>query len=80
MTITSQQITTTVNPEYWVRRSDQRGKWHIVESEIADRAIVKCGKQMDHLNAAGYDLEWRFLRPNNTICLTCTRRTPSITP
>lgn len=78
MTITSQQTTTT--PEYWVRRSDQRGKWHLVESEVSNRAIVKCGKEMDPVTVAGYDLEWRFAKPEEDRCKSCSRRTPSITP
>jgi len=29
----------------WFRRPD--GKWHLVESRVEDRAITRCGRDMD---------------------------------
>ena len=34
----------------WVRR---RGKWHLVESIVADAAITRCGRRMEP--TASYD-------------------------
>jgi hypothetical protein len=45
----------------WVRR--RRGKWHLVESDVADRAIVRCGKQLRHVTPSGGELQVSALMP-----------------
>jgi hypothetical protein len=45
----------------WVRR--RRGKWHLVESDVADRAIVRCGKQLRHVTPSGGELQVSSLMP-----------------
>ena len=30
----------------WVRRAKRPGKWHLVESIVADDAFVRCGRRM----------------------------------
>ena len=34
----------------WVRR---RGKWHLVESVVADAAITRCGRRMEPTASRG---------------------------
>ena len=42
----------------WVRRVRPGGKWHLVESLVADDAITRCGKRMrDEPTSRGEPLE-----------------------
>lgn len=31
----------------------QRTRWHVIESEIADRLVTHCGRQLPHRNGNG---------------------------
>lgn len=45
----------------WVRR--RGGKWHVVESDVDDRAIVRCGKQLRRVTPSGGELQVSALMP-----------------
>jgi hypothetical protein len=47
----------------WVRRRGRRSKWHVVESDVADRAVVRCGKQLRHVTPSGGELQVSALMP-----------------
>jgi hypothetical protein len=47
----------------WVRRPGKRSKWHLVESDVADRAVVRCGKQMIAVTRSGGELQVSEVMP-----------------
>lgn len=54
----------------WVRRRGQRA--HLVESEITDRLVMRCGRQMKLRTRSG-DL---VLYAGNLLCHQCVGREP----
>jgi hypothetical protein len=49
-----------------------KGKWHLVESEVTDRLVMRCGRQMPLVNAYGA-LSFQ-LEPNGEKCEPCVGR------
>ena len=47
----------TLEIEDWVRRKGIDGKWHFVESIVADAAITKCGRRLEPHDNRGRPLE-----------------------
>jgi hypothetical protein len=50
----------------WVARfKGQRRitQWHLVESVIEDRAVVRCGREMDRVTASGGELQVSEVMP-----------------
>jgi hypothetical protein len=45
----------------WIRRT--RGKWHLVESVVAEDAITRCGRRMDRVTASGGELQVSEVMP-----------------
>jgi hypothetical protein len=45
----------------WVKRA--RGKWHVVESVVADRVVIRCGKEMARVTRSGGELQVSALMP-----------------
>lgn len=55
---------------WWGLRS--RGKWHLVESEVTDRLVMRCGRQMPMiLNTEALSFQ---LEPNGERCEQCQGR------
>jgi hypothetical protein len=65
----------------WVRR--RGGKFHLVESVVADRAVTRCGHEMHRLTGGGelevsrvMPLTWMIGQPQ--LCKAgCDRETPA---
>ena len=61
----------------WVRRAT--GRWHLVESVIADAAITRCGRRMEPTVARGGELEVAEVEPLTRMigqpqnCTRCSR-------
>lgn len=54
----------------WVRRPGQT--WHLVQSDIDDAAITKCGRRMNAVTSRGRlrtEPGWAF--PSGKICSRC---------
>jgi hypothetical protein len=49
----------------------QRTRWHLVESEIAERLVTHCGRQMPQRNGNGYLLT--DAAPSSGKCERCAR-------
>jgi hypothetical protein len=45
----------------WIRR--RGGKWHLVESVVADDAITRCGRRMDRVTISGGELQVSDVMP-----------------
>ena len=60
----------TVYVGYWARRI---GPWHLVESEIADRIVTRCGREMQTKTSRG---ELTFTNDPSPRCKQCTGRQP----
>jgi hypothetical protein len=54
---------------WWGRRT---GSWHLVQSEITDRLVMKCGRQMKLVTPEGR-LEF-LLEPSIGKCQQCVGR------
>jgi len=52
---------------WWARRI---GPWHLVQSEIADRVVLKCGREM-RLETGRGKLTF-LLEPSRDRCLQCS--------
>jgi hypothetical protein len=50
-----------VNIGNWIQR--KRGKWHLVESVVAEDAITRCGRRMDRVTPSGGELQVSVLMP-----------------
>jgi len=59
----------------WVRRG--AGKWHYVESEIEDRAVTHCGRQMHDQTRNGFRLAvmQKGAPMLGLLCVGCARLT-----
>lgn len=55
---------------WWANRKGQR--WHLVESEITDRLVMHCGRQMTLSNADGRLVVDQA--PQGRTCLYCATR------
>lgn len=58
----------------WCRRKRAKATWHVVESQIDDRAVTRCGRQMAEHDAAGHELETVYAEPTqwgDLLCLVC---------
>lgn len=59
----------------WVRRDvGAFSLWHLVESDVADAAIVKCGRRMNAKTKRGVALVSRTSRPSMLICSDCNAK------
>jgi hypothetical protein len=54
---------------WWARR---HGRWHLVESEVTDRLVMRCGRQMKLETPYGY-LVFE-LEPADGHCKQCGER------
>lgn len=45
----------------WVRR--RRGRWHLVESVVAEDAVTRCGRRMDRETPSGGELQVSEVMP-----------------
>ena len=45
----------------WVRR--RGGRWHLVESVVAEDAVTRCGRRMDRVTRSGGELQVRETEP-----------------
>ena len=55
---------------WWAVRAS--GKWHLVESEVTDRLVMRCGRQLRMQNASGplvFEMD-----PSGERCEQCTGR------
>jgi len=62
------------NIKKWTRRVDRgfsQTLWHHVQSEIEDRSVTTCGRQMKQVNRSGH-LEFRDYE-NIPLSLMCTQ-------
>ncbi len=67
----------------WVRREASKhrgaGKWHLVESVVADAAITRCGLRLEPQTFAAVGLEHSEVEPLTRLigqpqnCKTCSR-------
>ena len=55
---------------WWGVRAN--GKWHLVESEVTDRLVMRCGRQMPLVNASGILIFERD--PAGERCHFCSQR------
>lgn len=59
----------------WTRRARGYTLWHFIESEIADRVVTTCGRQMRSFTQAGgleyADEPHRLLTP---VCHNCRKQ------
>ena len=53
---------------WWGKR--RQGKWHLVESEVSDRLVMRCGRQMAKVNPHG-PLSFE-VQPSGEACEQCT--------
>lgn len=60
----------TVYVGYWTRRN---GKWHLVESEITDRTVTRCGRQMKFVTKGG-ELQFASGVTGDERCEQCVGR------
>jgi hypothetical protein len=51
---------------WWARR---KGKWHLVESEVVDRLVTHCGRQLRLTTKSG-PLTF-LLGPTERVCKVC---------
>ncbi len=47
----------------WVRRKRSGAKWHLVESVVADAAVVRCGPRMEPKDRDGQRLDVSDVMP-----------------
>jgi len=59
---------------WWAKR--RYGVWHLVESEIADRIVTRCGRQMAHTNTDGPLLFEYDPMTDQVRCQLCTGSLP----
>lgn len=59
---------------WWLNRLGQ--KWHLVETEITDRLVTRCGRQMKLETRDGY-LQFDQ-QPQGRVCLFCASRKPVV--
>jgi hypothetical protein len=50
----------------------RRTRWHLVESEIDDRKVVRCGRQMGFI--ASTELAWTDAPQHSERCYYCRRK------
>lgn len=53
---------------WWGMR--QGGKWHLIESEVVDRLVTRCGRQMKMELASGIMVF--EIQPSGDACFLCT--------
>lgn len=62
----------------WCRRRRRGAVWHVVESHIEDRAITRCGHQMEERDRKGHVLDTLYTTPDQKGDLLCLMCDPSL--